>query len=141
MSEPAVDRPGLAEESHLMELYRQEGPGMLFRLGDAIFAFAVSDGRSLLMARDLLGIKTLFYGRKNGTLYAASEMKSLTDIDVAFLPMNVPYTMAPEMVADAARAFRPKVLYPYHYGETDPRHLLDLLADEPDIEIRIRRMK
>jgi len=40
------------------------------------------------------------------------EMKALTGIDVAFLPMNLPYTMTPEMVADAAKAFRPKILYP-----------------------------
>ncbi len=42
------------------------------------------------------------------------EMKTLQGIDCAFLPMNLPYTMTPEMVADAARAFRPKILYPYH---------------------------
>ena len=47
------------------------------------------------------------------------EMKSLQDIDIAFLPMNLPYTMTPEMVSDAAKAFRPRVLYPYHYGKTD----------------------
>ena len=47
------------------------------------------------------------------------EMKALENIDIAFLPMNLPYTMTPEMVADAARAFRPKILYPYHFGRTD----------------------
>jgi len=69
------------------------------------------------------------------------EMKALKKIDVAFLPMNLPYTMTPEMVADAARAFRPKVLYPYHYGETDPQVLVGLLSDAKDIEVRIRKMK
>ena len=69
------------------------------------------------------------------------EMKELRDIDYAFLPMNLPYTMTPEMVADAVRAFRPRVLYPYHYGETDPQRLLDLLRDLPEVEVRIRRMK
>ncbi len=68
------------------------------------------------------------------------EMKALRDVAVAFLPMNLPYTMTPEMVADAARAFRPKVLYPYHYGETDTGQLVRLLADEPGIEVRIRKM-
>ena len=66
------------------------------------------------------------------------EMKALTGIDVAFLPMNLPYTMTPEMVADAAKAFRPKVVYPYHYGDTDTSRLVDLLGSEPDIEVRIR---
>jgi len=69
------------------------------------------------------------------------EMNALEGIDIAFLPMNLPYTMTPEMVADAARAFRPKILYPYHYGETDPQRLVELLADEKDIEVRVRSMK
>jgi L-ascorbate metabolism protein UlaG (beta-lactamase superfamily) len=68
------------------------------------------------------------------------EMKSLKEIDIAFLPMNLPYTMTPEMVADAAKAFRPKILYPYHYGNTDTAKIIDLLKDEKDIEVRIRRM-
>ena len=69
------------------------------------------------------------------------EMKKLKDIDIAFLPMNVPYTMTPEMVADAARVFKPKVLYPYHYGDTDTSKLVDLLKDVKEIEVRIRKMK
>jgi L-ascorbate metabolism protein UlaG (beta-lactamase superfamily) len=68
------------------------------------------------------------------------EMKSLKRIDVAFLPMNLPYTMTPEMVADAALAFRPKVLYPYHFGDSDTQRIQDLLASAKDIEVRIRPM-
>lgn len=68
------------------------------------------------------------------------EMKSLKDIDVAFLPMNLPYTMTPEMVADAAMAFKPKILYPYHFGETNTEKLVQLLKNT-DIEIRIRNLK
>ena len=69
------------------------------------------------------------------------EMKALKNIDIAFLPMNLPYTMTPEMVADAARAFKPKILYPYHFGKTDTAKLVDLLKDHPEIEVRIRRME
>jgi len=69
------------------------------------------------------------------------EMKGLKDIDYAFLPMNLPYTMTPEMAADAATTFKPKVLYPYHYGGTDPARLLALLKDSPEVEVRIRSMK
>lgn len=69
------------------------------------------------------------------------EMKKLKEIDVAFLPMNLPYTMTPEMVADAAKAFSPKILYPYHYGKTDPTKLVDLLKDTKGIEVRIRKMR
>jgi L-ascorbate metabolism protein UlaG (beta-lactamase superfamily) len=69
------------------------------------------------------------------------EMKALKHIDIAFLPMNLPYTMTPEMVAQAARAFRPKILYPYHFGNTDTAELVQLLADEADIDVRIRSME
>jgi len=69
------------------------------------------------------------------------EMKALKNIDIAFLPMNLPYTMTPEMVADAAKAFQPKILYPYHYGDTDPQKLVKLLEDSPQIEVRIRDME
>ncbi len=69
------------------------------------------------------------------------EMKALKNIDIAFLPMNLPYTMTPEMVADAARAFKPKILYPYHYGDTDPNRLVELLKANPEIEVRIRQMQ
>ncbi|MBW2028347.1 MAG: MBL fold metallo-hydrolase [Deltaproteobacteria bacterium] len=68
------------------------------------------------------------------------EMKALKGIDIAFLPMNLPYTMTPEMVADAVTAFRPKVLYPYHYGKTDPSKIVQLLRDERGIEVRVRKM-
>jgi len=69
------------------------------------------------------------------------EMKKLTNIDVAFLPMNLPYTMTPEMVADAAKTFKPNILYPYHYGNTDTSRLIELLKDTPEIEVRIRNLK
>ena len=69
------------------------------------------------------------------------EMKELKGIDIAFMPMNTPFTMTPKMVADAAKVLKPKTLYPYHYGETDVSKLLDLLKDTKGIEVRIRNMK
>jgi len=69
------------------------------------------------------------------------EMKALKNIDAAFLPMNLPYTMTPEMVADAAKIVRPKILYPYHYSDTDVSKLTALLKDEKGIEVRVRKMK
>jgi len=62
-------------------------------------------------------------------------------IMAAFLPMNLPFTMTPEMVADAALTIRPRYLYPYHYNQTDPNELVELLKDEPGIEVRIRDLK
>lgn len=84
------------------------------------------------------------FGDKNvfvaGDTENTPEMKALKGIDIAFLPMNLPFTMTPEMVADAALAFKPKILYPYHFGETDTPKLLALLKDS-GIEVRIRKMK
>jgi L-ascorbate metabolism protein UlaG (beta-lactamase superfamily) len=68
------------------------------------------------------------------------EMKDLAGIDYAFLPMNLPYTMTPAMVAAAARAFQPKVVYPYHFGNTNTQELVDLLSGDTGIEVRIRNM-
>ena len=69
------------------------------------------------------------------------EIKALKNIDIAFLPMNLPYTMTPEMVADAAKAIAPRILYPYHYGSTETSRLVTLLANERGIELRIRNMR
>jgi len=69
-----------------------------------------------------------------------AEMKGLQDIDIAFLPMNLPYTMTPEMVADAAKTIQPNILYPYHYSDTDTSKIVELLSEQAGIEVRIRRM-
>ncbi len=68
------------------------------------------------------------------------EMSELADIDVAFLPMNLPYTMTPEMAAHAARMVQPRILYPYHFGNSDVSQLVELLQGEK-IEVRIRQMR
>jgi L-ascorbate metabolism protein UlaG (beta-lactamase superfamily) len=68
------------------------------------------------------------------------EMKNLKGVDIAFIPMNLPYTMTPEMAADAARMLRPAILYPYHFGDTDTGRLTELLKGEKGIELRIRKM-
>jgi L-ascorbate metabolism protein UlaG (beta-lactamase superfamily) len=85
-----------------------------------------------------LGTRKLYIA---GDTENTREMKGLRGIDIAFLPMNLPYTMTPEMVADAARAFRPRILYPYHFGDTDVRKIEELLKGEKDIEVRLRPMK
>lgn len=68
------------------------------------------------------------------------EMKQLQNINIAFLPMNLPYTMTPQMVADAAQSFMPEILYPYHYGDTDTLEIMDILKNT-EIEVRIRSMR
>jgi len=69
------------------------------------------------------------------------EIKALKEIDIAFLPMNLPYTMRPDMLADAATAFKPKILYPYHTGETDLSKLKELMKGVDGVEIRLHKMK
>lgn len=69
------------------------------------------------------------------------EMRSLEDIDAAFVCMNLPYTMTVERAADAVLAFAPKVVYPYHYrgkgGLSDLEAFGALVARNPAIEVRL----
>ncbi len=71
------------------------------------------------------------------------EMRALKAIDVAFLPMNLPYTMSVEKAADAIRQFKPKVVYPYHYRSHDGTkadfgQLRRLVGEDIGVEIRVR---
>jgi L-ascorbate metabolism protein UlaG (beta-lactamase superfamily) len=65
------------------------------------------------------------------------EMKELKNIDIAFLPVNQPFTMTPEQAAKAARIIHPKVLFPYHYSETKIERVAQLLKGS-GIDVRIR---
>jgi len=85
-----------------------------------------------------LGDKRVFIA---GDTENVPEIKALANIDIAFLPMNLPFTMTPEQIADTAKAMKPKILYPYHFGETDTNELVRLMQGEKDIEVRIRDMK
>ena len=70
-----------AEERLLLTLYERFNTNMLSYLNDAIFSFVIADENgSVLAARDLLGIKTLFYARKNDAIFLGSEIKALLPI-------------------------------------------------------------
>lgn len=83
----------------------------------------------------------LTYGGKRiyiaGDTDGTPEMKALKDIDVAFVPMNPPYTMSPQQAAEAVRAFKPKVVYPYHFRGSDVKAFEAALAGS-GVEVRIR---
>jgi len=95
---------------------------------------------------------TLFHekGRGNGYLLESAgtriylagdtactdEMKALTDIDLALLPMNLPYTMPPEEAAECVAAFKPKVVVPYHYAGSDLSVFEKALADVPGVTVK-----
>jgi L-ascorbate metabolism protein UlaG (beta-lactamase superfamily) len=74
----------------------------------------------------------------SGDTECTDEMKALKDIDVAFVCMNLPYTMPPAEAAECVKAFRPKVVYPYHYRGSDLGELSKALAGEKGIEVRLR---
>ncbi|MBI5519395.1 MAG: MBL fold metallo-hydrolase [Desulfovibrio sp.] len=69
------------------------------------------------------------------------EMAALKGVDVAFLPVNLPYTMTLDMLVEAAKLVQPKVLYPYHTGETEMDRAAAHLKDVPGVETRIRPMR
>jgi len=68
------------------------------------------------------------------------EMRALVGIGVAFLPMNLPYTMSADQAVSAVRAFKPAIVYPYHYGKDgkEPAAFAAALKGNPDTEVRLR---
>lgn len=80
-----------------------------------------------------LGDKVVYVA---GDTEPTEEMLALTDVAVAFLPMNLPFTMTPEQALEAINTFKPAIVYPYHYGESD----LSVLETgmNADTELRLR---
>lgn len=75
-----------------------------------------------------------------GDTSATPEMKALTGIDIALVPMNLPYTMSVEEAAQGVLAFKPKTVYPYHYrgqdGLSDVNKFKSLVnAGDPNINV------
>lgn len=75
----------------------------------------------------------------SGDTECTPEMKALKNIDVAFVCMNLPYTMPPSEAAECVRAFQPKVLIPYHFRGSNLDELKTALKDTPGVEVRIRK--
>jgi L-ascorbate metabolism protein UlaG (beta-lactamase superfamily) len=71
-----------------------------------------------------------------GDTECTPEMKALKDIDVAFLPMNLPYTMTPAEAAACAQTFKPKVAIPYHYRGQNPQEFADALKGS-GVDVRL----
>jgi len=75
----------------------------------------------------------------SGDTEAIPEMRALKGIDIAFVCMNLPFTMTPEEAAAAVKAFRPRVVYPYHHRGSDTAAFAAALKDEKGIEVRQRQ--
>ena len=78
-----------------------------------------------------------------GDTEPTQEMAALRDIDIAFLPVNQPYTMTVDQAVEAVRTLRPAIFYPYHYGQVEERTDLERLRRELEgiTEVRIREME
>ena len=108
---------------------------------EAVPAYNISEGRTQFhpKARDNGYILTIDGLR----IYIAGdtedipELQDIKDIDIAFMPCNQPYTMTTEQLVKAAKTINPKVLFPYHYGQTDVSGLPSQLK-ESGIDVRIR---
>lgn len=76
----------------------------------------------------------------SGDTENTEEMKALENIDLAFVCMNLPFTMDAEQAADGVNAFQPKFVYPYHYrgrdgGTQDPQAFADLVEGETEVKL------
>ena len=115
--------PWTIEAVPMYNLKNGPAPGQLFHEKDRGNGYVVTyGGLRIYLAGDTEGIP---------------EMRALKNIDVAFVPMILPYTMSPEDAAEAVKAFHPKVVYPYHYGESDLKVFEKGLAGT-GIDVRLR---
>ena len=109
---------------------------------DAVPAYNYSEGQTMFhpQGRDNGFILTIdgFRIYIAGDTEDIPEMAGIKDIDVAFLPVNQPYTMTVEQCVNAAKVIRPKVLIPYHFGQTDLSQLPELLSG---MDVRLRQMQ
>ncbi len=145
------------EDTKLVEtqtVFDELNKGMVMKNGDqisvdgitieAVPAYNTTEGRDKFHPKGRDNGYILTFGDKRvyvaGDTEDIPEMDTLKDIEIAFLPMNQPYTMTPEQVAHAARMIEPAILYPYHYGDTDVSKLEKLLANDKSIEVRVRKL-
>lgn len=132
------------------------GKGLIMKNGDrlqpvewmsieAVPAYNTTPGREIYHPRERDNGYVLTLG--GSRIYIAGdtedipEMEKLKDIDIAFLPVNQPYTMTVPQAARAARVIMPKIFYPYHYSNTPIEELKQALQDTPGIEVRIRQLQ
>jgi L-ascorbate metabolism protein UlaG (beta-lactamase superfamily) len=77
----------------------------------------------------------------SGDTECTPEMKALKNISIAFVAMNPPRTMPPAEAAACVAAFRPKIVYPYHYRGQKTQEFADALKNTPGVEVRLRNLE
>jgi L-ascorbate metabolism protein UlaG (beta-lactamase superfamily) len=106
---------------------------------DAVAAYNITENRKKYHPQGVGNGYVISVGDKRiyvaGDTEDTAEMRALSAIDVAFLPMNLPYTMSTEQVASAISAFRPAIVYPYHYQGGDPAKLAELVGDAAEVRL------
>ena len=80
-----------------------------------------------------LGGKRLYFA---GDTEETPELKSLANIDVAFIPMNLPFTQTPEAAAQWVKDFKPKIVYPYHFSNGDLAAFVSSVGNSSEVRIR-----
>ena len=75
----------------------------------------------------------------SGDTECTPEMKALENIDIAFVVMNLPYTMPPAEAATCVNAFRPKIMYPFHFRGSEVQEFTDAVKGTPGVEVRLRK--
>lgn len=149
-SEVICDRT--SAEAFEMNCYTMR-PGSVATPGDylkveAVAAYNTSAGRQQFHPRNRedCGYVLTIGGTRiyiAGDTEPTPEMRALTKIDIAFLPVNQPYTMTVDQAVEAVKAIRPAVFYPYHYGQTEETTDIERLVRELEgiTEVRVRPME
>jgi L-ascorbate metabolism protein UlaG (beta-lactamase superfamily) len=113
----------LIEAVPMYNLQRGPAPGKLFH--------DKGRGNGYILT---LGERRLYF---SGDTENVPELRALRNIDVAFVCMNLPYTMPPGEAAELVKAMKPRIVYPYHYRGSNLQEFADALKGEK-IEVRIR---
>ena len=127
------------EAAPMYNLTRGPEPGKFFhpkssgRDSDGYACDAEGRGNGYILT---MGDKRLYV---SGDTECIPEMKALQNIDVAFVGMNLPYTMSPGEAAECVNSFKPKIVYPYHYGQSNLQEFTSAVQRTPGIEVRLRK--
>ena len=119
------------------KLYHDKGRGDGY-----VFTFGVSaDGGSGAARRpaasgDAGALVSRVY--VSGDTECTPEMKALKNIDVAFVCMNLPYTMPPDEAAACVNTFKPRIVYPFHYKGSDLKTFTDDVKPGNGVEVKLR---
>jgi len=127
------------EAVSMYNLTRGPEPGKFFHpktSGRNVTGYECDDGAPGNGYVLMMGGKRLYV---SGDTECIPEMKALQNIDVAFVSMNLPYTMSPGEAAACVNSFEPKIVYPYHYGQSDLQEFASAVQGTAGIEVRLRK--